>query len=238
MYFIPFFLDYCISVVVLPRSVVCSWGFQDQHSWCGLPKVVCFLRGSRSLLWCVMFVIWFWLHSGLPSGFLGLDVALSVRVNQYKSVCVMTSQSLHVPSCEICHWVTCHCVVLDQTLFLEDWKPLNANEWYCFLRIYKLICSCFSSQKQPIATCLAGFQICQKSHSVFWFFLFAFINPTTSKKIKTRAWRMSAKRKNIKSIINLCIYTFHLHMSCKGLWKSRVILGTCTMVAQKENLQE
>ena len=91
MYSIPFFLDYCIYVVVLPRSVVCSWGVQDQHSWCGLPKVVCFLRGSRSLLWCVMFVIWFWLHSGLPSGFWELDVALGVRVNQYKSVCVIFS---------------------------------------------------------------------------------------------------------------------------------------------------
>ena len=90
MYFIPF-LDYFIYVVVLPMSVVCSWGVQDQHSWGGLPKVVCFLRGSRSLLWCVMFVIWFWLHSGLPSDFWGLDVALGVKVNQYKSVCVILS---------------------------------------------------------------------------------------------------------------------------------------------------
>ena len=76
---------------MLPRSVVCSWSVQDQHSWCSLPKVVCFLRGSRSLLWCVMCVIWFWLHSGLPSGFWGLDVVLGVRVNQYKFVCVILS---------------------------------------------------------------------------------------------------------------------------------------------------
>jgi len=53
------FSIFCIFVVVLTRSVVCSWGVQDQHSWCRLPKVVCFLRGSRSLLWCVVFVIWF-----------------------------------------------------------------------------------------------------------------------------------------------------------------------------------
>jgi len=53
------FSIFCISIVVLPRSVVCSWGVQDQYSWCGLPKVVCFLRGLRSLLWCVVFVIWF-----------------------------------------------------------------------------------------------------------------------------------------------------------------------------------
>ena len=91
VYSIFFFLDYCISVVVLPRSVVCSWGVQDQYSWCGLPKVVCFLRGSRSLLWCVVFVIWFWLLNGLLSGFWGLDVALGVRVNQYTSVCVILS---------------------------------------------------------------------------------------------------------------------------------------------------
>jgi len=91
VYFIPFFLDYCISVFVLPRSVVCSWGVQDQYSLCGLSKVVCFLRGSRLLLWCAVFVIWFWLHSGLPSGFWGLDVALGVGVNQYKFVCVILS---------------------------------------------------------------------------------------------------------------------------------------------------
>ena len=91
VYYIPFFLDYCNFVFVLPRSVVCSWGVQDQHSWCGFLKVVCFLRGSRSLLWCVVFVIWFWLHSGLPSGFWELDVALGVRVNQYKSICVILS---------------------------------------------------------------------------------------------------------------------------------------------------
>ena len=93
MYSIPFFLYYCIFVFVLPGRVVCCWGVQDQHSWCGLPKVVCFLRGSRSLLWCVVFVIWFWLHSGLPNGFRGLDVALGLRVNQYKSIYVTLSFS-------------------------------------------------------------------------------------------------------------------------------------------------
>ena len=31
------------------------------------------------------------MHGGLPSGFWGLDVALGVRVNQYKSVCVILS---------------------------------------------------------------------------------------------------------------------------------------------------
>ena len=30
---IPFLLNNCISVPVFPRSVVCSWGDQDQHSW-------------------------------------------------------------------------------------------------------------------------------------------------------------------------------------------------------------
>ena len=33
---------------------MCSSGVQDQYSWCGLPKVVCFLKGSRSLLWCFL----------------------------------------------------------------------------------------------------------------------------------------------------------------------------------------
>jgi len=41
------------------------------------------LKGSRSLLWWFVCNL-FWLLSGLPSGFWGLDVALGLRVNQYK----------------------------------------------------------------------------------------------------------------------------------------------------------
>ena len=52
-----------------------------------------FLEGFKvTLLWRVVFVIWFRLHSGLPSGLWGLDVALGVRVNQYKLfVCISLS---------------------------------------------------------------------------------------------------------------------------------------------------
>ena len=59
------------SGVVKPKRVVCSWGCQDQHSWCACdePKEVCVLRGSRSLLWWCVYVIWIWLPSGFPSGF-------------------------------------------------------------------------------------------------------------------------------------------------------------------------
>ena len=65
------FKTYSISGVVLPRSVVCSWGGQDEYSWCVLPKVVCFLKGSRSLLWWFVFCNLVWLLSGLASGILG-----------------------------------------------------------------------------------------------------------------------------------------------------------------------
>ena len=59
------------SGVVKPRRVVCSWGCQDQHSWCVcvVPKEVCFFKGSRSLLWWCVYVIWIWLPNGFPSGF-------------------------------------------------------------------------------------------------------------------------------------------------------------------------
>jgi len=87
------FSIFCISVVVLSRSIMCSWSVQNQYSWCGLPKVVCFLKGSRSLLWCVVFCNLVWLLSGLPSGFWEQDVALGLRVNQYKLVCVILSFS-------------------------------------------------------------------------------------------------------------------------------------------------
>jgi len=72
-----------------------SWSVHDQYSLCGLPKVVRFLKGSRSLLWCVVFCNMVWLLSGLPSGFWELDVALVVRVNQYKLfLCISLSLQL------------------------------------------------------------------------------------------------------------------------------------------------
>ena len=58
--------------------------------WCGCQKKCVFLKG-RSLLWCVWTVICDWLHSGILSGFWGLNVALGIRVNQYKSIYVLIS---------------------------------------------------------------------------------------------------------------------------------------------------
>jgi len=66
----PFWI-YCNFGVELPMSVVCSWGGQDQYSWCVLPKGVCFLKGLRSLLWWFVFCNLIWLLSGLPNGFRG-----------------------------------------------------------------------------------------------------------------------------------------------------------------------
>jgi len=50
---------------------------------CVVPKEVCFLKGSRLLLWWFVCNL-FRLLSGLPTGFWGLDVALGLRANQYK----------------------------------------------------------------------------------------------------------------------------------------------------------
>ena len=70
--------------MLLPRSVVCSWGCQDQHSWCVLCQ-------RKWVSWRVQghffggFVCnMYWWLNGLPNGFWGLDVALGLRVNQYK----------------------------------------------------------------------------------------------------------------------------------------------------------
>ena len=46
--------------------------------------------------------------------------------------------------------------ILDQILLLEDSNPVNAKNWRCYLCMYKTLCSCFSSQKQPITTFLAA----------------------------------------------------------------------------------
>ena len=43
-----------------------------------------FLEGFKVTSLVVLCVICIWLLSGLPSGFWGLDVALGLRVNQYK----------------------------------------------------------------------------------------------------------------------------------------------------------
>ena len=119
-------------VFLLPKSVVCSWGVQDQHSWCGLPKVVCFSRGSRSLLWCVVFVIWFWLHSGLLSGYWGLDVALGVRVNQYKSVCVILSFPDLTYICFKFFLLTVDKRLNRKNIRLIFWKSTKTTLWLCF----------------------------------------------------------------------------------------------------------
>jgi len=67
--------------VLLPRSVVFMRWSASTFLVCVVPKWVCFLKGSRSLLWWFVCNL-FWLLSGLPvaSG----DVALGLRVNQYK----------------------------------------------------------------------------------------------------------------------------------------------------------
>ncbi len=75
-------------------SVVCSLGVQDQYSWCGFAKGSVFLEGFKvTTLVCCVFVIWFDYIVVYPvvsvgftifNNFWGLDVALGLRVNQYK----------------------------------------------------------------------------------------------------------------------------------------------------------
>ena len=79
------FSTFCISGVVLPRSVVCSWGCQDQYSWCVICQSECVswrVQGHCFGGLCV--VIWFDYLVDYPVVFWGLDVALGLRVNQYK----------------------------------------------------------------------------------------------------------------------------------------------------------
>ena len=76
---------YCISGVVLPRSVVCSWGGQDQYSWCVFCQRECVswrVQGHYFGGLCV--VIWFDYLVDYSMVFWGLDVAVGLRVNQYK----------------------------------------------------------------------------------------------------------------------------------------------------------
>ena len=79
------FSTFCISGVVLPRTVVCSWGGQDQYSWCVNCQSECVswrVQGHCFGGLCV--VIWFDYLVDYPVVFWGLDVALGLRVNQYK----------------------------------------------------------------------------------------------------------------------------------------------------------
>jgi len=48
LWFTPFLLNNCISKLVLPRSVLCSWGDQDQNSWGGFCQGMgCVLEGFK-----------------------------------------------------------------------------------------------------------------------------------------------------------------------------------------------
>jgi len=74
----------CIFWCFKPMSVVCSWGCQDQHSWCVLCQRKCVSWRVQAHFFGGFGVIYIWLLGGLLSGFWGLDVALGLRVNQYK----------------------------------------------------------------------------------------------------------------------------------------------------------
>jgi len=116
--------------------VLCVLQVFNINSLCGLQKVVCFFRGSRSLLWCMVFVIWFWLHSGIPSGFWELDVALGVRVNQYKFVCVILS----FPDLTyICFKL--FLLIADKNNRLIFWKSTKTTLCFAFLSFFL----CYSS---------------------------------------------------------------------------------------------
>ena len=51
---------------------------------CDLPKGVCFLKGSSHYFGGLCVVIWFDYLVDYPVVFWGMDVALGLRVNQYK----------------------------------------------------------------------------------------------------------------------------------------------------------
>jgi len=77
------FWIFCNSGVIAKECCVFLRWSRSILLVCVVPKWVCFLKGSRSLLWWFVCNL-FWLLSGLPNGFWGLDVALGLRVNQYK----------------------------------------------------------------------------------------------------------------------------------------------------------
>ena len=70
--------------MLLPKSGVCSWGFQEQHSWCVLCQRKCVSRRVQGHFYGGFVCNLFWLLNGLSSGFWELDVALGLRMNQYK----------------------------------------------------------------------------------------------------------------------------------------------------------
>ena len=70
--------------MLLPVSVVCSWGCQDQHSRCVLCQRMCVSWRVQGHFFGGFVCNLYWLLSELPCGFWGPDVALGLRVNQYK----------------------------------------------------------------------------------------------------------------------------------------------------------
>ncbi len=70
------------------------------------------------------------------------------------------------------------------SFYLEDWNPLPPKDQRGILFCYKICCSCFSSQKQPIGSSLSLLVCVPFSLSVFMD-----STPPTSKRIKTRVVR-------------------------------------------------
>jgi len=101
----------------ISKGSVCSWGVQDHFF--GV---------------CVV-VICGWLHSGIPSGFWGLDVALSVRVNQYNFLCGFSLSFISIISVLSCSYK----LLIKTTGWIAkttDWFSGNQLKQFCNLSIF------------------------------------------------------------------------------------------------------
>ena len=125
---------------------MCSWGCQDQHSWCVLCQRKCVSWRVQGQFFGGFVCNLYWLLSGLPGDFSGLDVALGLRVNQYKLfVYLFLPLNSFKLSCYYFCWYKQPIVFLVFCCFVLYILANRISDWIS----YKGFCSSWKSFRKP-----------------------------------------------------------------------------------------
>ena len=135
----------------------------------------------------------------------------------------MSSQRSHVLTMCFLPFSGVFCAILGPVSYLVDRNPQSPKDQRRYLSCYKISCSYFLSQKQPIEQSLAtslSLLVCEPLP------LFSFImesTPPTSKRIKTRAVRSVGRLEGWFSGDNELIERYRFETSTKVINNPKVV---------------
>ena len=139
---------------------------------------------------------------------------------KFKSLCLVKDHMCW--PCVFLLFSDVFCAVLGPVSYLEDWNPQSPKDQRRSLICYKICCSCFLSQKQPIEPSLAtslSFLVCVPLS------LSAVMDstPPTSKRIKIRVVRSGGRLEGWFSRDNELIERYRFETSTKVINNPKVV---------------